>query len=74
MIYQGLLFNMKFGGLSMCPYFDERNNVCKIYKTTQNSYQVDTYCKERTKSCTECANYKECMRSYGGVMPAPYKF
>ena len=58
----------------MCPYFDERNNVCKIYKTTQNSYQVETYCKERTKSCTDCANFKECMRSYGGVMPHPGRF
>ena len=39
----------------MFPYFDERNNVCKIYKTSQGSYQVETFCKEGGKPCTECA-------------------
>ena len=58
----------------MCPYFDERNNVCKIYKTSQGSYQVETFCKEGSKPCMECANYKECKRSYGGIMPSPSKF
>ena len=58
----------------MCPYFDEKNNVCKIYKTTQNSYRVDTYCKEMRKSYTECANYQECKRVYGGIVPPPYRF
>lgn len=58
----------------MCPYYDERNNVCKIYKTTQSSYNAETYCKEKGKSCTECPNYKQCKSSYGGVMPSPSNF
>ena len=52
----------------MCPYFDENRNVCKINKTTQSDYQVDTYCKEKSKSCNDCENYKECKRKKGGAL------
>ncbi len=58
----------------MCPYYDERRNVCTIYQTLQTAYSADTYCKENGKSCYECPNYKACKDSYNGVMPSPSKF
>ncbi len=58
----------------MCPYYHENLKICKIYKTVPTSYNLDTYCLEKTKSHTQCPNYEACKRSYGGSMPPPYKF
>lgn len=58
----------------MCPYYNENNNTCKIYKTLQSEYNAKTFCREESKSCTECANYKACKNSYGGIMPPPSRF
>ncbi len=59
----------------MCPYYDKSRNLCKIYKTLQtNNYNREAYCEERMKDHTECPNYKQCERSYGGIVPPPYKF
>lgn len=57
----------------MCPYYDEERCYCKIYKTTQSSYDCKAYCYECSYSYRDCANYKEAERCYG-VVPPPYKY
>ena len=57
----------------MCPYYNDKSGVCKIYKTTQTNYNATTYCMEMTKPYKECPNYKQCQRVYG-IVPPPYKF
>ena len=32
----------------MCPYYNESQKCCAIYKTTQNSYNDANYCHEQT--------------------------
>ncbi len=58
----------------MCPYYDDKRKICKIYKTVPTSYTMETFCLEKTKPHTKCANYEACKSSYHGVMPPPYKF
>lgn len=60
----------------MCPYYSKERQVCKIYDSLHRSgeYHTDAYCMEMRYDHTECANYKQCAQSYGGVVPPPYKF
>jgi len=58
----------------MCPYYNRDQKVCKIYKTTQNSYNSEAYCMEMRYDYTECPNYKQCKQSYGGIVPPPHKY
>lgn len=58
----------------MCPYYNETQHYCKIYKTTQNSSNDWDYCHEARCSYTECPNYKQLSKVYGGNPPPPYQF
>ena len=58
----------------MCPYYDKDRDICKIYKTTQNSYNKAAYCLEGTYSFVDCPNYKQLCKVYNGFPPPPYKY
>lgn len=60
----------------MCPYYSREDKICKIYKTVhkEGEYTADSYCMEKRYDYYECPNYKQCEKSYGGVVPPPHKF
>ena len=55
----------------MCPYYNENAGVCKIYKTSQDNYHKDAYCRECRYSFKDCPNYKQLEKVYGGNPPPP---
>ena len=55
----------------MCPYYDAKNKVCKLYGSSQSDYKIKTYCWGDSPF-TECANYKQCKKTYGGFIPSKY--
>ena len=58
----------------MCPYYDRDQKTCKIYKTTQNSYNSEAYCMEMKYDFTDCANFKQFEKVYNGKVPPPNRF
>lgn len=41
------------------------SKICKIYKTTQNSYNEQAYCQECSYCYTDCLNYKQLCKVQG---------
>ncbi len=55
----------------MCPYYNDSQKTCKIYKTSQNESNRQDYCLECRCSYRDCPNYKQLEKVYNGNPPPP---
>ena len=58
----------------MCPYHNESQKTCKIYKTTQTESHRQDYCLEYRCSYRDCPNFKQLCKVYNGNPPSPHNY